>query len=409
MRSRPLLSRDFRLLWIGEALSDVGSQSSTVAYPLLVLSLTGSPAKAGVVGLAKWLPLAVFSLPAGVLADRLDRKRLMVGCDAIRMLGAASIVLALLLGRPAYLQIVLVAFLDGGLFITSYISERGALRQIVESERLPDAIAQNEARTFAAGIVGPSLGGLLFAAARVLPFIADAGSFLFSMTAIASTRSRFQTVREARKLPWQRVGAEIAEGITWLRNQPFFRTTGLLAAAGNPVYTGIYLLAILLARHDHASSAMVGAMLGVVGVAGLLGALLAGPIRRRAGTRAILAGESWLLLCVVLLLLLAHNALLIGALVGAAEFVTPVTNAVVAGSRVAAAPDHLQGRVQAVASTLAMSLAWLGPLAVGTLFGHFGPAPTTLVIATWTLGLALVATLAPSIKHGPAAQQVELS
>ena len=82
------------LLWSGEVLSELGSQTSTVAYPLLVLALTGSAAKAGVVGLAKWLPLAVFSLPAGVLADRVDRKRLMIGCDAVRMLAAASIVAA---------------------------------------------------------------------------------------------------------------------------------------------------------------------------------------------------------------------------------------------------------------------------------------------------------------------------
>src|SRR5579875_3291262 len=97
---RLLLNRDFQLLWIGEALSDIGSQSSTIAYPLLVLALTGSPAKAGLVGLAKWLPLAVFALPAGALADRFDRKRLMIGSDAVRLLGAASVVLMLIIGRP---------------------------------------------------------------------------------------------------------------------------------------------------------------------------------------------------------------------------------------------------------------------------------------------------------------------
>ena len=118
MRRALLLdNRDFTLLWGGETLSEVGSQVSTVAYPLLVLALTGSPTKAGVVGLARWLPLAVFALPAGALADAVDRKRLMIACDAIRMLGAASIALAVLLGRPAYLQLVAVAFLDGGLFV----------------------------------------------------------------------------------------------------------------------------------------------------------------------------------------------------------------------------------------------------------------------------------------------------
>lgn len=186
----PLLrNRDFMLLWSGEVLSELGSQTSTVAYPLLILALTGSAAKAGVVGLAKWLPLTLFALPAGVLADRVDRKRLMIGCDAVRMLGAASIVAALWLGRPAYLQVVAVAFLDGALFITSHICERGALRQVVAPEQLQDAVAQNEARYFSASIVGPPLGGVLFAAARSLPFVADTASFLSSMTAISFTRA----------------------------------------------------------------------------------------------------------------------------------------------------------------------------------------------------------------------------
>jgi predicted MFS family arabinose efflux permease len=292
-----------------------------------------------------------------------------------------------------------VAFLDGGLYITSYICERGALRQIVAPDQVHDAVARNEARTFAAGIVGPSLGGVLFAAARSLPFIADVGSFLGSMTAIASTRSRFQAADTTRRPSWRTFGSEVREGVSWMRAHPFFRTTALLFALGNPVYTGLYLLAILLARHHHASPALIGAMLTIVGVGGLLGAVLAGPIRRFAGARGLLIGETWLMLGIVLLMLLAHNALLIGALVGAAEFVTPATNAVVAGSRIAAAPDHLQGRVQSVATTLSMSLAWLGPVAVGYLFERAGPTPTILIAAAWTLALALTTTAAPSIRH----------
>jgi MFS family permease len=404
-RQRPLSNRDFLLLWGGEALSEVGSQTSTVAYPLLVLTLTGSPAKAGVVGLAKWLPLAIFSLPAGVLADRFDRKRLMIGCDLIRMLGAASIVVALVLGQPAYIQVVVVAFLDGGLFITSYICERGALRQVVPPEQLQDAVSTNEARSFAAGIVGPSLGGLLFSVAQALPFVADAASFLGSTAAIAATRSRFQPVSEAEPRPWRQLRAEVAEGVMWLRGQPFYRTTALLFAAGNPVFTGLYLLAILLARHHHASTATIGVMLAIIGVGGLIGALIAGPLRRGVGARGLIAGEPWLALGVILLMLIAHNPFLIGALVAATEFVTPATNAVVAGSRIAAAPDHLQGRVQSVATTMSMSLAWLGPLAVGYLFEHSGPTTTILVAAAWTLGLALFASAAPSIRHPPAIVQ----
>jgi MFS family permease len=158
-------NRDFILLWSGEALSQLGSQASTVAFPLLVLALTGSPAKAGFVGLAKWLPLAPAALPAGMLADRFDRKRLMISSDAIRALLLASIAVAVLAGRASFIEVAAVAFLDGCLFTVRYVCERGALAHVVEPQ-LPDAVARNEARMFAANIVGPPLGGLLFAGCR---------------------------------------------------------------------------------------------------------------------------------------------------------------------------------------------------------------------------------------------------
>ena len=242
MRRWPLLQhRDYMLLWSGELLSELGSQSSAVAYPLLILALTGSAAKAGVGGLAKWLPLAVFAIPAGALADRVDRKRLMIACDAIRMVGAASIVVMLVISAPSYGQVLAVAFVDGALFTTSYVCERGALRQVVPTEHVQDAVAQNEARSFAAGIVGPPLGGALFAIARALPFIFDAVSFLCSMTMISLTRGRFQTTPSATSAVPRKIRSDVADGFAWLWQHPFFRTTSTLFALGNPVFTGLYV------------------------------------------------------------------------------------------------------------------------------------------------------------------------
>lgn len=389
------------LLWSGEALSQLGSQASTVAFPLLVLALTHSPAKAGVVGLAKWLPLALAALPAGVLADRLDRKRLMIWTDVVRAVLLASIPVALVLGRPPFAQIVAVAFLDGCLFTVRYVCERGALGNVVAAEQLPDAVAQNEARLFAANIVGPPLGGLLFAAARALPFVADAGSYLASMVSVALTRQNFQDRRSPQAdAPPPRIGG-VGEGVAWLWRQPFFRTSALLFAAGNPVFTGLYLLAILLAKHHGASSAAVGAMFAVVGAAGLLGAALANRMRRAISARGALIAEAWLIAGVVPLLFVSHAPLLIGLVVGACEFPTPMANSLVSGYRVAATPDHLRGRVQAAGTLVTMSLGWLGPLGIGFAFQHAGETATIALITGWAVLLALATTLAPSLRHAP--------
>jgi predicted MFS family arabinose efflux permease len=404
MQAWPLLrNRDYMLLWSGETLSQFGSQTSTVAYPLLVLGVTGSAAKAGVVGLARWLPLAVFALPAGALADRLNRKRLMIACAAIRMLGAASIVVALWLGQASYPQIVAVAFLDGALFIVSEICERGALRQIVPAPQLQDAVAQNEARAYTAGIVGPSLGGVLFGVARALPFLADAASFLGSISAISLTRAPFGA------LPYDQPGksrlrSDLFDGFAWLRRQPFFWTASRLFALGNPAFLGLNLLGILLAKHNHASSAAVGAMLAIAGAGGLVGATIAGPVRRRLRGRALIAGGEWVFAAAVLMLLVAHDPLLIGLLMAVAELPAPVTNSQVSGSRVALTPAYLQGRVAAVAVVISMSLSWLGPLAVGIAFEHTGATATTLLLAGWVIVLAVSASLAPGLRHEPVSQ-----
>ena len=392
-------NRDFRLLWGGEALSQLGSQASTVAFPLLVLALTGSAAKAGIVGLAKWLPLALAALPAGVLADRFDRKRLMIGSDAIRALLLGSVALTVALGSSSFELVAAVAFLDGCLFAVRYVCERGALAQVVPKDQVPSAVAQNEARTFAANIAGPPLGGLLFAAARALPFMADTVSYAASMASVALTRAQFQEPRQPRHRTTSMRG--FGEGVAWLWRHAFFRSAALLFALGNPLFTGLYLLAILLAKRHGASPGAVGVMFAVVGAGGLLGALLAGRLRATLSFRAALGGGAWLIAAVIPLLFAVHVAWLIGLIVAACELPTPLSNSIVSGHRVAVTPDRLRGRVQAAGTFLSMSLAWLGPLGVGIAFQHAGANATVAVVSGWALGLAVLTTLMPAFYTGP--------
>src|SRR5215212_3580115 len=107
-------NRDFVFLQSGQLLSDVGRQVTQLAYPLLVLAMTGSPAKAGIVTFVRVLATTVVGLPAGVVADRWDRKRLMIGADAVRVVLIGGFAVALMLGSVPFWVIPVVAFLEGG-------------------------------------------------------------------------------------------------------------------------------------------------------------------------------------------------------------------------------------------------------------------------------------------------------
>jgi MFS family permease len=388
-------NRDFVLLWSGQALSSLGSQVSLVAYPLLVLAVTHSAAKAGIVGFAQELPIALLALPGGVLADRVDRKRLLVATDAGRALALLGIPVGLLAGHLPFGVIVVVAAIDGAGFVLTYVTERGVLPQLVAPEQLGEAVARNESRVFGAMLAGPSVGGVLFAAGRALPFLADAGSYLVAAITKLLISRDFQEQRDGAK-SW-----DPRDGIRWLWQRPFFRMVSLLFAFGNPAFTGLLLLVVLLAKRHGASSPLVGVMLAIGAGGGLVGALLAPRLQRRLPARFALVGENVMLALSAPLLLLAHNAILIGLIMAAAIVITPVTNSIVVGYRVALTPDHLQGRVQAAQTLISFSVGWLGPLAVGILFQLAGPAATILVLTGWALGLVTVAGASEAFRHPP--------
>jgi MFS family permease len=190
MASVPLRrNREFRLLWSGQAVSALGSQITLVAYPLLVLAVTGSAAKAGVVGFARQLPIAVLALPAGALADRMNRKHLMVTCDAVRAVALASIPIAIVAGSVPYPLIVLVAVIDGAGFVFTYVTERGAMRQLVAPEQLGErSLRTSHGSSARCSLARPS-EGFCSRSGRRFPLVADSVSYAASAASKLLIRS----------------------------------------------------------------------------------------------------------------------------------------------------------------------------------------------------------------------------
>lgn len=377
-------------------MSELGSQISTVAYPLLVLALTHSPAKAGLVGLAATLPLPLLALPAGMLADHFDRKHLMLTCDAIRAAALAALTIAVFAGHVAFGVIAAVAFIDGALMTVSFVTERGVLRRLVPPEQLSAAVAQNESVFYASSILGPPVGGLLFAIARAVPFLADSVSYAFSATAKLLTRAQFQVERTQER---GNLAAEFTSGLRWLWRQPLLRTCSLLTAAANPTWRALYLMLVVLAKRHGASSTLVGVMFAMIAAGGLLGGFLAGSrFADRISARAAVRFDICVTALLMPLLLIAQGTLFTALIVALIEVPAPIANSQIEGLRGTLAPEYMQGRVHAAAGTLSQSLGWAGPLAIGLALERFSSTTSILMLCGWALLSALGALLLPSMR-----------
>ncbi|MFF2697080.1 MFS transporter [Streptomyces cyaneofuscatus] len=407
-------NRDFLLLWSGSAVAIIGSTASTVAYPLLVLAVTGSPSAAGLVGFVVLLPALIFQLPAGILVDSWNRKRVMMWCDALRAVGAASVVLALLLGELRLAHVMVVGFVEGTLTVLNGLASTAAVPNVVHPSQLSAALAGNEARGRAATMIGTPLGGILFGVGRAVPFVLETFAYLVSLATLLGIRKDFQTARPgeragagpsggavggSRTTRVRRQAGRMAEGLTWLWRQPLLRTTALLVAGSNLLFRALFLLMIVLLAEEGAGPAAIGVLVGVAGGCGMLGALVAGRIGRTLRMNSLVIGANWvwaLLMCV-----LAFGGGLWPAAIAytAMWFVGPIWNVAVGTYQLAVTPDGLRGRVLSASSLLANGALSLGALAGGLLLDGFGVRAAAAVLAGWMVLMALAATFSRPVRR----------
>jgi MFS family permease len=382
-------NRDFMLLWSGQTVSNVGSQVSQIAFPLLILAITHSPALAGIAGALRTVPYVVFSLPVGALIDRWDRKRVMILCDAGRALALGSIPVALALGRLTLVQLFAVSLVEGTLFVFFNIAEVACLPRVVPREQLPEATAQNQAIFAASSLVGPSLAGVLYQARRMLPFVADAVSYAASVLSLALIRTDFQAERtESRK----RLRAEIGEGLAWLWSHPLIRYIAFLTGGLNFVTAGFTLILIVILQGQGASPAVIGFVFAVQGIGSIAGAIVAVQLQRRMRFGPAILSSLWIWAALWPLFALAPSPLWMAVLVGLFAITGPLYDVVQFSYRMALIPDELQGRVNSVFRLLAFGFQPLGFALTGWLLQVIHPVATVLVLTAVMVALAAATT-----------------
>jgi MFS family permease len=389
-------NRDYLLLWSGQIISSVGTQASQLAFPLLILALTKSPAQAGLAGALRVLPYIIFSLPAGALVDRWDRKRVMIFCNIGRGLCLASIPIALAFGRLTVEQLYLVSLIEGTLFVFFNIAEVACLPHVVPKEQLPTATAQNIVTNSASSLFGPPLGGLLYSFGRAFPFLVDAISYLASVVSLFFIQTKFQEQREysSRKL-W----IEIQGGFKWLWSQPLII---FIAWSGMTVHiagTGLILTIIVLAQQQQASSLSIGLLLACSGFGSIIGAFV-GPFfqkRFRFGQVIIATECFWIVLWP--LYAIAPNVFWLG-FISIAMFMSDTIYDIMQFSyRLSSIPDELQGRINSIFRLIAFAGDPIGLTLAGILLQVIGPVWTVLILWPLIIVLTIVTALNPHVRN----------
>ncbi len=389
-------NRDYLLLWSGQALSDIGGAVSELAFPLLVLAVTQSPAQAGFVAALRALPATFFSLFAGVLVDRWDRKWVMLVCDTGRALSLASIPIAYELGHLTIWQLYITAFIEGTLMIVFNLAKTATVPQVVMRAQLTTAVAQEEFVEGTTALFGPSLSGVLYTLGAMFPFVTDAISYLISIVTIAFIRTPFQRERASTR---RRVWAEIAEGLLWVWQQPFILTMTLLMGAGALIFSGNVLIIIILAQQQHASAVVIGLIFAVGGIGSILGSLLAPRLEHRLTVGQSILLTRWYIVLSWPFFALAPFPLVLGALEFGLGFVDPIEDVPYFSHRLKLIPDELKGRVLSACRLLPGTLRPLGLALTGILIQRVGAFSTIWLAWAWLLITTLIVTVIPQIRR----------
>ncbi len=379
-------NRDYLLLWLGQAVSSLGTSCTQFAFPLLIVGLTRSIAAAGLAYSLGQLPYVLLSLPAGALVDRWPRKRVMLLCTFCLMVCVASIPLALLLtsGPLRLLLLYAIAFGLGAISLFYELAELAALAWVVPKNQLTTAVAQNELIVGSCSLLGPALGSLLFSITRLLPFVTDALSSLILLSSLLSIRSPMQDERRTER---HHLLLEVREGLTWLWSQKVIRSIFLISSYINLTITASELLVLAIVQQQHIPAVLYGLIVAAGGVGNLLGTALCPPLQRRM--RMGLTLRCALVVFVLLWPLYGFitTPLLLGAVFAGIALSDSIRAIFMDSYRFAVVPDALQGRVSGVYRVILFSVLTISSSALGLSLEHLGVLPTVGIV--WS-GLLLI-------------------
>ena len=391
-------NRDYRLLWGGRAVSDLGVSATTIAFPLLVLAITGSAAMSGIVVGTIAAAQLIAGLPAGALVDRWNRKKVMLGCEAAQAIAAASLVASVWWDVVTAAQLVAVAAVIGCCAALFEPAEDASLPNIVPDEQLSTAVAMNSARSNLGHLSGTAAGGFLFAVGRFVPFAADMIAHLTALVALAFVRLPPRRVAAESR---ERLDREIMAGLAWVWRHRHIRVTALCAVVLNLFFSAFYLVVIVLTRTRGVPAGEIGVMAAMLGVGGIVGSLVAPYLQSRITPYLSIAGVFWALTLLTPMAVFVHNGYLMGALFFAMALLPPTANTTIMTEQLLLTPDELRGRLSGVVGLLTGVAGAVGPMLGGVLTAAVSGGTAVLVCAGGIAAVTALVTVNATLRRFP--------
>jgi predicted MFS family arabinose efflux permease len=390
---------NYRRLWLGSLTTSTGHWMQQVAIGWLALTLTNSAAWVGAVGFARGIPMLLFSLVGGVLADRMDRRRLLLYMQASA--GALATLLAILVATEHVNIIILLvfSFLSGSAMSIIFPTRQALVPGLVDREDLPNAVAVNSAMMNASRVLGPSLAGVVMGA------VGAAGCFALQAAGFAWALVMTGQLQLPERAPSARKGTAfhaLLEGFGYIRSQP--EILALLGLAAIPtIFAMPYIQMLPVMARDvlGAGPEGLGLLLAASGIGALCGSLTIaylGDIRRKGLWSLVAATSFGLLLCLFSTARSLPAAMLLVAVAGVAQSVYMSLNSTLLQSL---APDQFRGRVMSI-YMLCWGLMPFGTLPVGMIAQAYG-APVAIALGG---GICALFTLITAICR-PMLRQLE--
>lgn len=363
------LGSRFSKLWAAAGISNLGDGIMGVAFPLLVASITRDPIAVAVATVINRLPWLLFALVSGALVDRLDRRKVMVIADSFRAVVAGALGVMLLAGDAGLPVIYFVGFLLGLAETFFDTSAEAILPSLVSDDLLPLANGRLQAAEWVGNaFIGPPIGAFLFAMSAGLPFLVDSGTFVLAAVLVAMIGGKYRSERTDSEASLR---ADIGEGLSWLWGHLVLRTLSIMAGITNMVTFGIIAIFVLFIQ-DIVGLGDVGygLIISALGVGGLIGAFISGPLVRKLGSGTTLLCSVGLSVFASLVTGFTSEAWLVAVMVALYGLSVTTWNVVAVSLRQSLTPDALRGRVASVSRMF----SW-GTQPVGALLGG--------IIASW--------------------------